>query len=100
MRTLTHAAVVCSCAVFLSACADEEPLSSAPVTSGLSTDISGPRGPIPWTIDDEFARVAREEVPGFAGRYLDGDRHVALITDPASTELAREYIARYRAGRG
>jgi hypothetical protein len=26
---------------------------------------------LPPTIDDEFARIAREEIPGFAGHYVD-----------------------------
>lgn len=53
-----------------------------------------------WTPDDENARIAREEVPGYAGRYRAGSSTVVLLTDSASIDEAREYIAgRPRAGR-
>jgi hypothetical protein len=55
------------------------------------------------TPDDEFARVARAEVPGFAGFYLQNDgTPVVLLTDPAQRGAAQRYLARefVRARRG
>jgi len=46
------------------------------------------------TSDDEFARVARAEVPGFAGFYLDTDgTPVVLLTDPGQRGAAQRYLA-------
>ena len=54
-------------------------------------------GPPPqelWTSDDEFARVAGAEVPGFAGYYFDGDGvPVILLKDHRQREAAERYLA-------
>jgi hypothetical protein len=47
-----------------------------------------------WTSDDEFARVARAEVPGFAGYYFDDDgTPVILLKDHRQREAAERYLA-------
>jgi hypothetical protein len=56
------------------------------------------------TPDDEFARVARAEVPGFAGFYLQDDgTPVVRLVDPSQRGAAQRYLAqeliRARAGR-
>jgi hypothetical protein len=56
------------------------------------------------TPDDEFARVARAEVPGFAGYYLrDDGTPVIRLTDPGQRGAAQRYLAqelvRVRSGR-
>ena len=46
------------------------------------------------TPDDEFARAARAEVPGFAGFHLQDDgTPVILLTDPAQRGAAQRYLA-------
>lgn len=56
------------------------------------------------TPDDEFARAARAEVPGFAGFYLQNDgTPVVRLVDPSQRGAAQRYLAqeltRARAGR-
>ena len=56
------------------------------------------------TSDDEFARAARAEVPGFAGFYLQNDgTPVVRLVDPAQRGAAQRYLAqeliRARGGR-
>lgn len=56
------------------------------------------------TPDDEFARAARAEVPGFAGFYLQSDgTPVVRLVDPSQRGAAQRYLAqefiRARAGR-
>ncbi|HET7233132.1 MAG TPA: hypothetical protein VFJ16_24190 [Longimicrobium sp.] len=47
------------------------------------------------TSDDEFARAARAEAPGFAGFYLQGDgTPVIRLTDPSQRGAAQRYLAR------
>jgi hypothetical protein len=51
--------------------------------------------------DDEFARIAREEIPGFAGYYFVGDTNtVLLLVDETRAPAAnvRAAFARQRAG--
>ncbi len=51
-----------------------------------ASEQSGPR-----THDDELARIAREEIPGFAGYYIDGDGNdVVLLTD--TTQRGRAVV--------
>jgi hypothetical protein len=57
-----------------------------------------------WTPDDEFARAARAEVPGFAGFYLQNDgTPVVRLVDPSQRGAAQRYLAqeliRARGGR-
>jgi hypothetical protein len=56
------------------------------------------------TPDDEFARVSRAEVPGFAGFYLQDDgTPVVRLVDPSQRGAAQRYLAleliRARSGR-
>lgn len=56
------------------------------------------------TPDDEYARVARAEVPGFAGFYLQNDgTPVVRLVDPSQRGAAQRYLAqeliRARGGR-
>ncbi|HYH82673.1 MAG TPA: hypothetical protein VEX86_22970 [Longimicrobium sp.] len=45
--------------------------------------------------DDELARVAREEIPGFAGFYLASDgTPVVRVVNPEQSEAAQAYVAR------
>lgn len=47
-----------------------------------------------WTSDHEFARVARAEVPGFAGYYLDDEgTPVILLKDLKQRDAAELYLA-------
>jgi hypothetical protein len=46
------------------------------------------------TLDDEYARVARAEVPGFAGFYLESDgTPVIQLKDPTQRGAAERYLA-------
>lgn len=48
------------------------------------------------TPDDEFARAARAEVPGFAGYYLQDDgTPVVRLADPSQRGAAQRYLAPY-----
>jgi hypothetical protein len=48
------------------------------------------------TPDHEFARVARAEVPGFAGFYLKDDgTPVVRLTDPGQRGAAQRYLAQH-----
>lgn len=50
------------------------------------------------TTDDEFARAARAEVPGFAGYYLQDDgTPVVRLTDPRQRGAAQRYLAHHLA---
>jgi hypothetical protein len=45
--------------------------------------------------DDELARVAREEIPGFAGYYLQNDgTPVVRLVNAEQSEAAQAYVAR------
>lgn len=47
-----------------------------------------------WTPDDEFARAARTDVPGFAGFYLEADgTPVVRMARAGGQEAARRYLA-------
>jgi hypothetical protein len=47
------------------------------------------------TFDDEFARIARDEIPGFGGYYLDGDSTIViLLVDQTQATRAAEYVTR------
>jgi hypothetical protein len=87
-------------------------VSSACDSSDLSTDVtptpggvaqsSGATGPYRiWTPDDEFARIARSEIPGFAGYFLQEDgTPVVLLVDPAQRDVAARYLAAHSPVRG
>jgi len=75
----------------LAACdSPDSPLTPQPVPGT-------PTGPAQSRIrdtDDELARVAREEIPGFAGYYLDADgTPVVRLVKADQAEAARAYVA-------
>jgi len=46
----------------------------------------------PWTMDDEYARIAREEIPGFAGIRKDPDGELVFLladTSGASSKMEK-----------
>lgn len=75
------------------ACADREPTAPEPGEEASSAKAGQPSQPQGWTSDDEFARVARAEVPGFAGFYLEADgTPVILLKDHRQREAAERYL--------
>jgi hypothetical protein len=55
----------------------------------------------PETIDDEFARIARDQIPGFAGHYLDEHSNsVVYLVDPGGRAAAESYVAEVRSSLG
>jgi hypothetical protein len=68
----------------------------APVADGSPLNAKAGRPPQEqiWTSDDEYARVARAEVPGFAGFYLEDDgTPVILLNDHRQRAAAERYLA-------
>lgn len=56
---------------------------------------AAPQGAL-HTPDDEFARAARAEVPGFAGFYLQDDgTPVVRLVDPSQRGAAQRYLAQH-----
>jgi hypothetical protein len=88
--------------LFTAACdSSEAPL--APEPGKASANRAAPQASI-RTSDDEFARVSRAEVPGFAGYYLrDDGTPVVRLKDPSQRGAAQRYLAqefiRVRGGR-
>lgn len=75
------------------ACADDTPMAPGPNEPSRAAQPQHPRTP-----DDEFARVSRAEVPGFAGFYLRGDgTPVVRLTSPAQRGAAQRYLAQHLA---
>jgi len=73
----------------LAACDSSELVSPDPV----AVDPVGPKIQLK-TSDDEFARAARAEAPGFAGFYLDEDgTPVIRLVDTGKGAAARQYLA-------
>ena len=58
------------------------PLSTGHATPEQSRYFRTPR--VVWTVDDEMARIAREEVPGFAGYGVKDGRLTMFLTDVRS----------------
>lgn len=71
--------------------------SSAMAASGQAVEQARVR----WTIDDQWAELARTEIPGFAGYYTDerGNTVVSLV-DVGRKAQAERHIERLRAQRG
>jgi hypothetical protein len=93
MRYTTSVSTAVLALLFTAAC------DSAEKTAGPQTDKPAERpsaqGQV-WTPDDELARVARSEVPGFAGYYLQADgRPVVRLVDPTQRTAARQYLAKH-----
>jgi hypothetical protein len=86
---------LCAALLVSAACDDSTPTGSpelpeAPAASrGASSERR--REPLP---DDEFARVARTDVPGFGGYYIQADgTPVVLLTDPRQRGAAERWLA-------
>lgn len=84
----------------LAACdASEAPTASGPGLAASVVGSSSRQGP--KTSDEEMALVARGEVKGFAGFYLQEDgTPVVLLTDPAQRGAALRYLATRLRGKG
>ena len=83
------------------ACDTSEPVASE--AGGLTPDFAAAPQAQVWTQDDEHARVARAEVPGFAGFYLQEDgTPVVRLVDSSQRGAAQRYLAQefVRARRG
>ena len=92
--------VLCTCGLLAVVSACDEP--SNPTQPPSEEDSPRPadlRAERVVTLDDEFERIARDEVPGFAGYYLDDEgRSVVLLVDPTQRAVAaRVVVAAYRA---
>jgi hypothetical protein len=81
-------------AVFLAAC-DASPTAPPALRTPPSAMLQDGGAARPWTMDDEYARIAREEVPGFAGYYLDGSGEAVIqLVDESRVSSARAALAR------
>ena len=75
------------------ACDSSEP-PVAPQPGAAAAGTPAPQAQL-RTPDDEYARVARAEVPGFAGFYLRNDgTPVIRLTDQSQRGAAQRYLAR------
>lgn len=96
MQRVRPPVVLAALALLGGAGCNDRPLTGADAQQALQG--AGVRAPQPqsrvWTSDDEFARVARAEVPGFAGYYLDSDgTPVILLKDHRQKQAAESYLA-------
>jgi hypothetical protein len=82
--------------VALTACGDQP---QSPADASSAPALQSAAAPLSWTIDDEFERIAREEVPGFAGDYLlpDGTPVVRLVN--AGHRVAAQRVVNVRRAR-
>lgn len=81
----------------IAACSD---LPNSPVSASSAPSLES-AAPLGWTLDDEFERIAREEVSGYAGDFLLADgTPVVLLVDPGQRAAAARSISarRERAG--
>lgn len=90
-------------ALLVAAACDTSDAPLVPESGNAAANRAAPQGAI-HTPDDEFARVARAEVPGFAGFYLrDDGTPVIRLVDPSQRGAAQRYLAqelvRARSGR-
>jgi hypothetical protein len=75
-------------------CADRPIVGSDSAESPLEAKLGQPPQQQIWTSDDEFARVARAEVPGFAGYYFDmTGTPIILVKDHRQGKAAARYVA-------
>src|SRR5687767_5798313 len=72
MQRVRPPVVLVALALLGSAGCEDRPLTGADAREALQGASPRPPQSNIGTSDDEFARVARAEVPGFAGYYLDG----------------------------
>lgn len=66
-------------------------------TSPQPHERATPSGFDPVTIDDEFTNIAREEIPGFGGMYLENGAQVILLTDLSQSAAAIAHARLFRA---
>lgn len=88
---------------FTAACDSFEPPAGPDSSRPALNRASAPGQDKQWNTDDEFARVSRAEVPGFAGYYLQNDgTPVIRLVDPEQRGAAERYLAQelVRARRG
>lgn len=91
--------LIASYALVCVGCSSDLPSSAVARSPGSLTvaDIAPSSPNESWTTDDESARVAREEVPGFAGHILDAEGNsVVLVSTEAGRAAAIQYAARQR----
>ncbi len=82
-------------ALLATAACDSPNAPMGPDAGDAALNRAAPQGAI-HTPDDEFARVARAEVPGFAGFYLQNDgTPVVRLVDPAQRGAAQRYLAQH-----
>lgn len=84
----------CASVVFAAAIACTEGPSTGPTAHrAVSVDV-GTVQSHGRTTDEEYQRIASEEIAGFAGFYLDEhDNVVVLLTDLGQREIAERYAA-------
>ena len=88
--------------LLVAAACDRSDAPLGPEPGDAAVNRAAPQGAI-HTPDDELARVARAEVPGFAGFYLrDDGTPVVRLVDPSQRGAAQRYLAQelVRARRG
>jgi hypothetical protein len=80
-------------AVLAVACDNIEPptASSMRATPPTLSLAAAPRGRF-WTLDDEQARIAREEIPGYAGYYSDKEGNLTLLLRDTATSATAETV--------
>lgn len=100
MRTVRWSYMVGVGLVVVTMSCSERQSVSEPPTPALSDASPAAQGAY-RTFDDEFARISQEEIPGFAGYYLDKDTNaVVLLVDEQSAPLAAEFVRRESARLG
>jgi hypothetical protein len=99
---LTRSLPAAVLALLATAACESSDVPVGPEPGDAVANRAAPQGAI-HTPDDEFARVSRAEVPGFAGFYLREDgTPVVRLTDPSQRGAAQRYLAQefVRARRG
>jgi hypothetical protein len=92
MRSTRSVSAAVLALLFTAAC-DNADQPVGPQPGGVSLNNAAPQGAL-HTSDDEFARVSRAEVPGFAGFYLQTDgTPVIRLKDQAQRGAAQRYLA-------
>lgn len=81
--------------LFVTAC-DRSPVLEPPLSHAVNfAEMQSYLQPGPWTLDDEFARIARDEIPGFAGYYFDGSHTLQVnLKDLRQQGRAAEVLGR------